>query len=300
MDGQEGRPVASLLLRFEEIRRNHPGASGQGQPKGIKRLSMGKVSEWFDNHVDHNACSAYRYHADSLKRWASGADGESPGIAAAVTMWVNAHDDLTSAAMRVIARAAHKRVLAGAEAAQVARQRSEILSSEGEEGLSTPQKQRRGSRGPARGSAQSPQRQEIKINGKTQEHLVPAKWRLISERELTRLLSVEAASTERAAVCGHLRSLLERAGKSGDRSAFPPEAVSLWQRVLGIAPNVGHDAIAAAGALGAAALLHRLGLGAAEQNAQPALGGRGGVLCVGRRAPYCADGGALLVPAAVR
>ena len=145
---------------------------------------MGKVSEWFDNHVDHNACSAYRYHADSLTRWASGADGESPGIAAAVTMWVNAHDDLTSAAMRVIARAAHKRVLAGAEAAQVARQRSEILSSEGEEGLSTPQKQRRGSRGPARGSAQSPQRQEIKINGKTQEHLVPAKWRLISEREL--------------------------------------------------------------------------------------------------------------------
>ena len=55
--------------------------------------------------------------------------------------------------------------------------------------------------------------QEIKIKGKTQEHLVPAKWWLISERELTRLLSVEAASTERAAVCGHLRSLLERAGK---------------------------------------------------------------------------------------
>jgi hypothetical protein len=119
----------------------------------------------------------------------------------------------------------------------VARQRSEILSSEGEEGLSTPQKQRRGSRGPARGSAQPPQKQEIKINGKAQEHLVPAKWRLISERELTRLLSVETASTGRAAVCGHLRSLLERAGKSGDRSAFPPEAVSLWQRVLGIAPN---------------------------------------------------------------
>ena len=88
LERQEERGIAPLLIRLEDIRRNHPKASKQGQPGGIKRLSWTKIAEWLQS----SAGGAYCYHGDSLRSWGSAKDGESPGIAATMTAFVQAHD----------------------------------------------------------------------------------------------------------------------------------------------------------------------------------------------------------------
>ena len=176
LERQEERGIAPLLIRLEDIRRNHPKASGKGQPGGTKRLSWAKIAEWLES----NAGDAYRYHKDSLKSWGSAKDGESPGIAAAMTAFVQAHDHLTSAAVRVEARSALKRVLAGEEAAQgggaAAAQGGGLAEQEGHTPpVHTPPKPKRGK---SAGFTQSPQKQVVVVKGVTEEHTVPAQWRL--------------------------------------------------------------------------------------------------------------------------
>ena len=271
LERQEERGIAPLLIRLEDIRRNHPKASGKGQPGGTKRLSWAKIAEWLES----NAGDAYRYHKDSLKSWGSAKDGESPGIAAAMTAFVQAHDHLTSAAVRAKACSALKRVLAGEEAAQGG---GGVAEQEGHTPpvhtppvhTPPPHTPPKSKRGKSAGFTQSPQKQVVVVKGATEEHTVPAQWRLVSDREhrlghdareeLRELKGgKDRASTSASA---ELRSVLEKAATAGP-SPFPPESVSMAQRMMGAMPGVGHDAAAAAMVLASACFIHKVGLGGA-------------------------------------
>ena len=108
------------------------------------------------------------------------------------------------------------------------------------------------------------------VKGATEEHTVPAQWRLVSDREhrlghdareeLRELKGgKDRASTSASA---ELRSVLEKAAAAGS-SPFPPESVSMAQRMMGAMPGVGHDAAAAAMVLASACFIHKAGLGGA-------------------------------------
>jgi len=116
-----------------------------------------------------------------------------------------------------------------------------------------------GKRGPKQGSVQRTWQQKIG----DRDYEMPPQWTAHSNRSWNDLKrKAELADAQQDPHDVTVTYLRDKLTKLKRVTAFPPKAVSLWQRALGVLPGVGREALVAAAVCMVVATMYALGLGA--------------------------------------